>query len=110
MAITFKRDSAGFRQAAVSSEIRAAVTAKAKEAEAVAKSLASEITVTGEYEASFNVRTEDVELTTGFGAHAVAAGILENTAPHAAAVEWGNARDHRPHHILSRAIDGIGHG
>ena len=37
-------------------------------------------------------------------------GILRNDAPHAAAVEVGNVRVRRPHHVMARAAASLGVG
>lgn len=34
-------------------------------------------------------------------------GVVIATAPHSAAVEWGNQRQPHPHHVLARTIDVI---
>lgn len=109
MSATFKPNSAGFRQAAVSADIRAAVMAEAERAKGIAEGLAEEFKVTGEYAASFEVTSETQSLSTGYGSHEVAAGVLTNSSEHAAAVEWGNARDHRPHHTLAHTLEAL-HG
>lgn len=107
MAATFKANSAGFREMAVSPEIAAAVLAIAEEGKAEAEGLSSDFIRTGDYIASFGVRPAITELRTGFGSHAVATAILENTSDHAAAVEWGNSHDHRAHRVLGRVLDGL---
>lgn len=108
MASSFKPSSAGFRAMAVGEEIRAAVTAEAEKAKGIAVGLAQDFRVTGEYADSFEVSTKTTNLKTGFGSHEVAAGVVTNVAPYAAAVEYGNARDHRPHHVLTRTLDSLG--
>jgi hypothetical protein len=99
---------AGFQALAVGDEIRAACLAEAERAQVIAQGLAADFTVTGEYESSFDTRSDTVPLATGYGTHAVAAGILENTADHAAAVEWGNAHDHQPHRVFGRTLEAMG--
>jgi hypothetical protein len=84
--------------------VRASVLAIAEVAKTQAIALSADFRVTGEYMASFNVRSDTQMLKTGFGSHPVAAGILENLAPYAAAVEWGNAHDHKPHRVLGRVL------
>lgn len=107
---TFKANSAGFREMAVGVEIAAAVLAIATKALAEAEVLSLPFKDSGDYMASFKVRNEVTSLKTGFGSHAVVAGILENTSDHAAAVEWGNKRDHKAHRVLGRVLDGLNHG
>lgn len=99
-----------FREMAVGPELRAACVAEAKRAEEIAKALAEDFRVSGEYEEGFVVTSETTRLRTMFGEHSVAAGVLTNHSPHAAAVEWGNAHDHRAHHVLGRTLDALSHG
>lgn len=113
MASSFKPNSAAFRQMATGPEITAAVTAEAKRAKAIARGLAQDFEVSGEYESAFVVTTETVRLNTAFGEHDVAAGMLTNVAvdekghAYAAAVEWGDKHDHRAHHVLGRTLAGM---
>ena len=107
MSATFKPNHAGFRAMAVSPEIEAAVLAIAEKGKAEAIALSADFIKTGDYEKSFEVRPEITQLRTAFGTHDVATAVLENTSPHAAAVEWGNAHDHRPHRVLGRVLDGL---
>jgi len=86
---------------AVGPEVRAIVLSVAEEARAAAEALSADFAKTGHYAASFNVRSDTVT----FAGHARAAGVLENTADYAAGVEWGNARDHKPHRVLGRVLD-----
>lgn len=95
---------------AIGPEVQAAVLAIAEEAKAIAEGLSEEFRKTGDYADSFNVRASETVLTTGFGSHPVAAGILENLSPHAAAVEWGNTHDHRPHRVLGRTLEALDRG
>lgn len=108
MSDTYKPNSAGFREMAIGSEIRAAVKAEAERARAIAEGLSQDFRVSGEYADSFVVASDTVDLHTGFGSHAVAAGVLTNTSGHAAAVEYGNEHDHKPHHVLGRTLAGLG--
>ncbi len=98
----FIPDSAGLQEVAVSDEMAAAMLAAAEEGRTVAEGFAADFTVTGEYAEHFNTFTRIVPLITSFGGHEVAAGILANDSEHAAAVEYGNARDRKPHFVLSR--------
>ena len=107
---TFKANNAGFKALAVGPEIAAAVEAIATKGLAIAQGFAEDFAVTHGYADSFVVRTEDTTLKTGFGSHAVVAGILENTSGHAAAVEWGNTNDSRDHHVLGRTLDALSNG
>lgn len=107
---TFDIDQEGFAALARSPEIRAAVVAEAERGKAIAEGLAAEFTRTGAYARSFNVRSDDVEITTDEGPSVRAAGILENTSDHALAVEFGNAHDHQPHFVLARTLDIMNRG
>lgn len=107
MATNFQPNSAAFRAMAVGPEIRAAVTAEAKRAQTIAKGLAEDFRVSGEYIDGFVVTTQTDRLTTAFGEHDVAIGELINLSPHAAAVEWGNKHDHRAHHVLGRTLSAL---
>lgn len=109
MSRTFRPNSDEFERMAVGPEVRAAVTAEAARAGEIARSLADGFRVTGEYADSFHVSTETTELRTHAGTHRVAAGKLENTSDHAAAVEWGNSHDSKAHHVLSRTLEALEH-
>lgn len=95
---------------AVGPEITAAVNAVARKAMAIAKDISTDFAITGEYIDSFEVDATVTRLQTSFGSHDVATGILVNQArdekghPYAAAVEWGNKRNHHPHHVLGRTL------
>ncbi|MFD6068617.1 MULTISPECIES: hypothetical protein [Amycolatopsis] len=56
---------------------------------------------TGEY--ATGIRAEDGGL--GGRRRDRPVGLIVATAPHSAAVEWGNARQNHPHHVLARTID-----
>jgi hypothetical protein len=100
----YKPNSAGFKACAVGPEVAAATLAVAEKAKASAVDLSEGFRKTGDYIDAFEVRSETVMLETGFGAHPVAAGILENKAPYASGVEWGNKHDHKPHRVLGRVL------
>lgn len=108
MTAVFKANSKGFKELAVSPDVAAAVLLVAEKAKTEAIALSEGFRRSGEYIDSFEVRSETVILKTHFGAHPVAAGILENKAPYAAAVEWGNKDDHRPHRVLGRVLTTLG--
>ncbi|AXB41297.1 MULTISPECIES: hypothetical protein [Amycolatopsis] len=56
---------------------------------------------TGEYAAG--IRAEDGGL--GGRRHDRPVGLIVATAPHSAAVEWGNDHQTHPHHVLGRTLD-----
>lgn len=74
------------------------------QARPIAEGIAEDFAVTHKYADSFNTRTEIVDI--GDGPHV--AGILENDSDRAAAVEWGNSNDHRPHRVLGRTLGALG--
>lgn len=102
---SYKMKSSGWAALAISPQVEAAVVAAATKGLPVAQALSADFTKTGDYLEGFNVRSAVTELRTGFGSHPVVVGILENTSGHAAAVEWGNSHDHKPHHVLGRTLD-----
>lgn len=106
---TYKARSAGFKEIAVGPEVAAAVISIAAKGLAVAQGLAQPFRETGDYADSFNVHADIVPLRTRFGSHMVAAGVLENTSEHAAAVEWGNKDDSKAHHVLERTAEALSH-
>lgn len=79
-------------------EVHQLVMDKARGGAAYAQSIAP--VRTGEYAAS--IVAEDG----GLGGHNRdrAMGLIIATAPHSAAVEWGNARNDHPYHVLTRTI------
>lgn len=104
----FHSNDAGFRALAVSEGVRAVCVFEAERAKAIAEGFAQDFKITGEYADSFEVTSATVPVETAEGPHEAAAGILVNTSDHAAAVEWGNSHDHRPHRVLGRTLDGLG--
>jgi hypothetical protein len=109
MSATFKPNSAGFRAMAVGPEIRAALRQVAEVGKEIAEELAQDFRVTGEYADSFEVSDETIEWQGRFSGPRAAA-RLTNTAPHAAAVEWGNEHSHRNHRVLGRTLDRLARG
>lgn len=108
----YKPSEAGFRAMANGPEIRAALRAEAERAKLIAQGLAQEFRVTGEYAESFKVEEDTIEWR-GRIAGPRAAARLINTAPYAAAVEWGyEGRAKGPsssaHHVLKRTLDALG--
>jgi len=106
---SFRPNSVGIRRLLDSPALQAACVAEAERARVIAEGLAADITRTGEYATSFEVRPDSVAVVSRRGISIRRGAVLENKSPHAAAVEWGNARDHRPHRILSRTLDLLGH-
>ena len=106
---TFKPNSSAFKEMAVGPEVTRVVLEIATKGLPIAQALSADFTNDGDYLANFNVRADIAELRTGFGAHPVAAGVLENTSGHAAAVEWGNKHSHKAHHVLGRTLEAMSH-
>lgn len=111
----FILDEKGFAEMAVGPEIAAACLAEAARAKAIAEGLSADFIVSGEYIASFEVRSEIIHLPGDHGgrAHDVAAGILDNTSGHAVAVEYGfEGRSAHPsrsaHRVLGRTLAALG--
>jgi hypothetical protein len=100
---TYQPNNAGFQEAALGPEIRAALQAIGEKAKATAEALAQDFRVSGDYASSF-VLSESSSIQ---GRNRRAMVQLENTSPHAAAVEWGNAHDHRAHRVLGRTLDSL---
>jgi hypothetical protein len=112
--MTVRINSAAFKAMAVGPEIRAACLAEAERAKAIAVGLAQEFRVSGEYADSFEVSDETIDWHGEYPGPR-AAGRLTNTAPYAAAVEWGyEGRAGEPsssaHHVLARTLDALGGG
>lgn len=103
----FKPNHAGFKAIAVGPEVAAALLSVAEKGKAIAEALAEPFRVSGDYVDSFNARVDETTLRTRFGVHPVAVGVLENTSPHAAAVEFGNHNDHRAHHVMARTGEAL---
>lgn len=99
---------------AVGVEVRAALAAEAERAKSIAVGLAQEFRVTGEYADSFEVTDDTIDWTGEYPGPRAAA-RLTNTAPYAAAVEWGyegrsDAPSSSAHHVLKRTLDALGGG
>lgn len=97
---TYQPNFGGFAAMAVGPEMVEAVRTEAERAKAVAEAMSEDFRVTGEYADSFEVTSEFVEIS----GHLRAAGRLTNTAPYAAAVEWGDSHDRKPHRVLGRTL------
>lgn len=106
--IVFKVNRKGIRDHAKGPEVLALVLAVGEEAKAAAVALAQPIRKTGNYESSFGVRPE--MLTIARLRRHIA--VVENTSPHAAAVEWGRygrapGTGQSAHHIFGRTLDAM---
>lgn len=103
----YRANDAGFKQIAVSAQMRKALAEVAEKAKGIAEGLSQDFRVTGEYVDSFEVREATIEWT---GEHSGprAAAQLVNTSDHAAAVEWGNEHSHKNHRVLGRTLDALG--
>jgi len=101
----FQPNHAGIQALALGPEIRAVLGAKGEQAKSIAESLSEDFRVSGDYAEGFELEAGTRET----GRNRRAQVTLVNTSDHAAAVEWGNARDHRPHRVLGRTLDQLGH-
>jgi hypothetical protein len=99
----YQPNNSGFARAAVGPEVRALLREIGEKAKSRAVSLAQDFRVSGDYADGFELE-EDIS-SEGRNRRAVIR--LVNTSDHAAAVEWGNARDHRPHRVLGRVLDSL---
>lgn len=111
MARVYNPNFDGFRKMANGPEIRAVLAEVAEKAKTIAEGLSQDFRITGEYAESFVVGEETVVFPRG----PRAAATLTNTAPYAAAVEWGykgraNEPDGEAHRVLGRTLDALGNG
>lgn len=102
---TYQSDPAAWQALALSDDVAAAVKAVAEVGKGMAEAMASDFDVTGDYQSSFDVRSTTAQITTKAGVHEAVVAILENTSPHALAVEFGNQHDSAAHHVLGRVRD-----
>lgn len=108
---TYKPAPNFFRELSVSPEIAEAVRAVAEDGKAIAVEIAERFRVTGEYADSFDVDVERIEWRGEYPGPRVA-GRLTNTAPYAAAVEWGKGgrsgdETESAHRVLGRTLDAL---
>lgn len=96
MASTYRPDRQGMKALMRSDGIGRACERAAQAGQRAAEAAAPRDS--GEYATSFRTRRETVTVS----GEQRAGAVLENTAPHAAAVEWRNGA-----HVLSRAVDAI---
>lgn len=94
----------GFQRIAASRELRAALKQVGQRGKEIAERLSEDFRVSGVYANSFQVVEGTIQWNGEYPGPRAAV-RLENTAPYAAAVEWGNARDHKPHRVLGRTAD-----
>lgn len=106
----YKPRRAGFKEIVNGPEIAAALEAIVGEAKTIAEGLAQDFRVSGEYADSFeeSVKVEPVQK-----GPARLVGRLTNTAPYAAAVEYGyqgasDAEGSKAHHVLKRTLEALG--
>jgi hypothetical protein len=100
----FEPNDGGFRAIANSPEVKAALKAVAEKGKSIARGLAQDFRVTGDYADSFEVREVTIRWDGEYPGPRAAAQLV-NTSDHAAAVEWGNEHAHKPHHVLGRTLD-----
>lgn len=109
MARVYQPDHDGLNAIARSPEMRAALEAAARRAQTIAEGLSTDFTDTGDYLAHFEVEADTIDWAGEYPGRRAAA-YLVNDSGHAAAVEWGSARNHKPHHVLSRTLGMLDHG
>ncbi|MGW5741580.1 hypothetical protein [Amycolatopsis sp. NPDC003861] len=97
--IEFVPDHQGLAQLLRGAEVHDLVMDRARDGAQFAQTIAPRRT--GEYAAG--IQAEDGGL--GGPRHDRPVGLIVATAPHSAAVEWGNDHQHHPHHVLARTID-----
>lgn len=92
-----------FDAMAVGPDVRSACREVVEKGKAYAESISP--VDSGEYRDSFEVREETIR----FAGKPRATAVLENTAKHSAAVEWGNqATRGQKHRVLGRTLDALG--
>lgn len=103
MAFLYEADHDGLNEIARSPAMRAALAAVATKAKGIAEGLSADFADTGDYARSFKVEAETIEWRGEYPGRRAAA-YLVNDSDHAVAVEWGNSKDHKPHHVLGRTL------
>ncbi|HVX20885.1 MAG TPA: hypothetical protein VHB02_06035 [Acidimicrobiales bacterium] len=101
----------GFAALAVSDEIRSAVRARTEQAEALAIEFSADFVSDRHGDGQRYIDSFETYLTTAEVGeefpHESAVGVLKNTAPWAAAVEWGNSHAQKPHRVFGRVVDAL---
>ncbi|MEU3624850.1 hypothetical protein BS329_18050 [Amycolatopsis coloradensis] len=97
--IEFVPDHRGLAQLLRGTEVHGLIMDRARGGAQFAETIAPRRT--GEYAAG--IQAEDG----GLGGRRLdrPVGLIVATAPHSAAVEWGNDHQNHPHHVLARTID-----
>lgn len=109
MARLYQQDSDGLNAIARSPAVRAALLAVAEKGKAIAIGMSADFTDTGDYISHFKVEDDTIDWVGEYPGRRAAANLI-NDSDHAAAVEFGNSRDHKPHHVLARTLDALTHG
>lgn len=104
----FEADSDGLNEIARSPAVRAALAAVAERGKQIAVAMSEDFRISGDYADSFDVEEDTVDWHGQYPGRRAAANLV-NTSAHAAAVEWGNAHDHKPHHVLARTAEALKH-
>lgn len=109
----YEPDDKGFNEIARSPTVRAALRAVAEKGKAIAIVLSADFADldadTDHYIDHFKVEDDTIDWIGQYPGRRAAANLV-NDSDHAAAVEWGNSRDHKPHHVLGRTLDALTHG
>ncbi|WP_394360731.1 hypothetical protein [Amycolatopsis sp. SB7-3] len=97
--VEFVPDHRGLAQLLRGAEVHGLIMDRARGGAQFAETIAPRRT--GEYAAG--IQAEDGGL--GGRRRDRPVGLIVATAPHSAAVEWGNDHQNQPHHVLARTID-----
>lgn len=109
----YKPDSAGLLEIARSPAVRAAMVEVAEKGKTIAVAMAEQFRSDEDdqhYADSFEVEKDVTVNLRGRYPGPRGAARLVNTSAHAAAVEWGNAHDHKPHHVLAETREALKRG
>lgn len=109
MARIFEPDHEGLNEIARSPAVRAALAAVAEKGKAIAEGLSADFKITGDYMSHFKVVSDTIDWVGEYPGRRAAANLV-NDSDHAVAVEWGNSRDHKPHHVLGRTREILTNG
>lgn len=104
----YEADSKGLNEVARSPAVRAALRFVAGKAKAIAEAKSAAFTDTGEYASHFKIEEGTIDYSGEYPGRRAAA-FLVNDVPYAAAVEWGNSRDHDGHHVLGETLTELDH-
>lgn len=99
----FDPDHDGINEIARSPGVRDALIDLALRAKADAEERSADFTDTGDYVTHFEADSDTIDWVGEYPGRRGAA-ILKNTSDHALAVEFGNKRNDKPHHVLGNVL------